>query len=134
MKPIRRILSLLLCAALLTALFSSCALAEETVYTTVHLNMHRNRSFAKYGVTVQLDGKPVGHVGQGDQLTFGGYLSVGSPHVISLVPDKASVDTHYIVINSVQSGATVHFTVQTHVFHVEVSDVHTANCSAANRY
>ena len=129
MKTIQRILSLLLCAALLTALLASCALAEDTVYTTFHLDLHRNKVFAKYGVTIRLDGQVIGHMDQGDQVSFGGALTADQPHVISLVPDKASVATCFIIVNNLSSGAMVTATVQTHVLSVTVEDKTASHCT-----
>ena len=87
----RMFLVILAVVLLMPGLIAGQSKAEGTEsgwsLVTLEISLNRNKCFAKYGVTVFLDGKQVRHLNQGDLMTVTLLVPYGD-HRLSFVPDK----------------------------------------------
>ena len=109
MKKNIRILAVVLgLLILITACVPSGIAGENTnvIYGMFHMKLRHNPMIAKYGVTVFFDDIEVGHVAQGEQITFGAYMREGESHVLILRSDGSDIPDHVWTIASIQNGTT----------------------------
>ena len=112
MKNVSRITALLI-AVLMLCQFIPLAQAEEVNYVTFHVKLHRNVLFSRYSVQVYLDGRLIGTMKQGDQMTFGAYLTAGQ-HQLRFEGDKDGVSIRTWTLGELQNGTAVSCEIQTH--------------------
>ena len=109
MKFLKKVIALLACMILLTGALAAPALAEGdgAAYVTFSVRLHSNWISSRYGVTVYIDDTRVGHMDQGDSITFGGWLDTGRTHTLRFDPDKAGVPDRVWNLGSLQNGSVV---------------------------
>ena len=125
MKKNLRILAAFLCLLILAAACVPAGLAEENsgvIYSMFHLKLRRNTIMARYGLTVLFDGIEVGHLEQGEQITFGAYMREGESHILLLRADEAGIPDHEWTIASMQNGTSFTCRLQTHRNYIDIPD------------
>lgn len=125
MKKNIRILALVLSLLILAAACIPAGMAEENsgvIYGMFHLKLRRNLTLARYGVTVFFDGIEVGHVGQGEQITFGAYMREGASHILLLRADESAVPDHEWTIASMQNGTAFTCKLKTHRHYIDIPE------------
>ena len=103
----RKIIALLFCLILATVQVAALADDSHAFYATFSITLRSNWVLSQYGVTVYLDGNEVGHLGQGDAMTFGAYMSDGCAHELRIVADKAGVPDRIWTISNLQHGSVL---------------------------
>lgn len=125
MKKNLRIHAVILCLLIFATACVPAGLAEENpgiIYSMFHLKLRRNTIMARYGVTILFDGIEVGHVEQGEQITFGAYMHEGVSHFLLLRADDPDVPDHEWTISSVQNGTAFTCRIQTHRRYVDIPE------------
>ncbi len=125
MKKNIRILAVVLGLLILIAACVPAGVAGENtnvIYGMFHMKLRHNPMLAKYGVTVFFDDIEVGHVAQGEQITFGAYMREGESHVLILRSDKSGIPDHVWTIASIQNGTTFTCRIQTHRKYIDIPE------------
>ena len=124
MKNVSRITALVV-AVLMLCQFIPLAQADEANYVTFHIKLHRNIVFSKYSVQVYLDGRLIGTMKQGDQMTFGAYLS-GGQHQLRFEGDKEGVSVRTWTLGTLQDNTVVSCELQTHRKRIDLESTNIA--------
>lgn len=122
MKHLKKIVALLFCIMLITIQITVFADSNGTnaIYSTFNVELHRNRVFSQYGVTVYFDGIQVTHLDQGDILTFGAYMADNRAHVLKFDPDKEGVPDRIWTISNLQHGSVITCEIQSKFNQVKI--------------
>lgn len=116
-------LVILAVALLMPAMFISRSEAEENEsgwsLVTLEISLRRNKTIAKHGVTIYLDGKQVRHLNQGEMATLNLLVRKGD-HRLLFVPDSAKSEECAWELSLLHDEYTLECTLQTHRRYVEL--------------
>ena len=131
----KKIVSLLLMLSMILSLQLcqlSPASAEDTVRVRFTVQLNENVMFAKFGVMVYLDGKPIEFLQQGDRVTFTAALN-GAAHEIKIAGGQVGVKPRVLSLGALEDGSRVSCTLQTHMDYIELTEYHVYSASGQER-
>ena len=107
MKTTKKITALLLCLILAVVQAACFAETGSVIRSTISITLHHNIMLSCYGVTVYFDGVKVGHLDQGDMLTFDAYMADNQAHELRFVADDPDVPDRVWSYNLSVNGESV---------------------------
>ena len=107
MKTTKKITALLLCLILAVVQAACFAETGSVIRSTISITLHHNIMLSCYGVTVYFDGVKVGHLDQGDMLTFDAYMADNQVHELRFVADDPDVPDRVWTLSNLQHGSAL---------------------------